>query len=147
MAREKLIVMFNKALELEHAARIQYLAHVEELKGLGCEPIIARLKEIAGDEQKHEGMWRECITMLDGSCSMKLAPTYGAKETTKILEINLKAEKEAVDFYTQIYEELKKSKAELKYQYEFLEHSVRHVLIAEQEHIFEIDTLLDKKAP
>lgn len=52
--RKELIGMLNHALELEYSARIQYLAHAEAIKGLGAEPIIERLKEIAGDEFKHE---------------------------------------------------------------------------------------------
>jgi bacterioferritin (cytochrome b1) len=53
--------MLNKALELEHAARIQYLAHAELVAGLNAEPIIERLKEIAGDEEKHEQKFRTLI--------------------------------------------------------------------------------------
>ena len=59
--KEQLIKMLNQALELEHAARIQYLAHAELVKGINAESIIGRLKEIASDEEKHEGKFRNMI--------------------------------------------------------------------------------------
>lgn len=46
-SKEQLAKMMNYALELEHAARIQYLAHAELIKGLKAEVIIKRLEEIA----------------------------------------------------------------------------------------------------
>jgi len=52
--KEHLVEMLNDALELEHAARIQYLAHAQEIIGINAEPIVARLEEIADDEKKHE---------------------------------------------------------------------------------------------
>jgi len=144
MATDNLIRMLNAGLALEHAARIQYLAHAELVKGPGAEPIIARLKEIAGDEEKHEGLFRECIAILGGEPSMKLAPVFEAKEVPQILKVNLKGEKDAIDFYNTVYEELKNCKAELKYQFEYVEHRVRHVIMDEQEHTFELETLMGK---
>lgn len=140
--RDELAMLLNKALELEHAARIQYLAHAELVDGLGCEPIIARLREIAGDEQKHEGIFRTCLAMLDAEPSMKMALTHQAKETTEILKTNLKDERDAIDFYRGIYEKLKECRAELVYEYEYIEHELRHIISEEEEHAFELRTLL-----
>ena len=73
----ELIVMLNQALEMEHAARIQYLAHAELIKGVDAEPIIARLKEIASDEGKHEGIFRDLIgNYLEGEPSMWIANLF-----------------------------------------------------------------------
>jgi bacterioferritin (cytochrome b1) len=141
--KKELINMLNHALELEHAARIQYLAHAELITGPGAEKIIARLKEIASDEQKHEEMFREVIAgYLGGEPVMTLAQTFKAKETKKILQVNLKGEKDAIDFYKQIYQKLIENKNKLQYQFETLEHVVRHVIIDEQEHIVELSLLL-----
>ncbi len=97
--KKELVGMLNKALELEYAARIQYLAHTEAINGLGAEPVIERLKEIAADEQKHEEIFRNLIcAYLGGKSSMKLAEVFEGKDTKQILEVNLKGEKEAVDF-------------------------------------------------
>ncbi len=143
--KKELIVMLNRALELEYSARIQYLAHAEAIKGLMGEGIIARLKEIAGDELKHEEMFRELIgAYLGGEPSMKLAETFKANDTKKILEVNLKGEKDAVDFYKQIYQKVIENKKSLPYEFETLEHQIRHVIIDEQEHVTELNLLLGK---
>ncbi len=141
--KEELTKMLNKALKLEHAARIQYLTHAELVKGAGAEKIIERLKEIASDEQEHEEIFRELIGgYLGGEPTMGLAETFEAKGTKEILEVNLKGEKEAVDFYKRIYKKVVENKEHLQYEYETLEHGIRHVIMDEQEHIVELSLLL-----
>lgn len=143
--KKKLVDMLNKALELEHAARIQYLAHAELIKGLGAEKIIERLKEIASDEEKHEGIFRSLIgDYLSGEPTMGIAPTHRAKETKDILQVNLKGEKDAIDFYKEIYKEVTNNKDQLPYEFERLEHDIRHVIIDEEEHVSELSLLLGK---
>ncbi|MDD5155215.1 MAG: ferritin-like domain-containing protein [Candidatus Omnitrophica bacterium] len=141
--KKELIPMLNQALELEHAARIQYLAHAELLKGINAEGVISRLKEIASDEQKHEEMFRELVgSYLGGEPTMGLAQTHRAKETKEILEVNLKGEKDAIDFYKQIYQKVTDNKKSLQYEFEALEHQIRHVIIDEEEHVVELSLLL-----
>jgi len=143
--RKKLAEMLNKALELEHAARIQYLAHAELIDGLCAEKVIERLKEIASDEQKHEGMFRDLIGgYLYAEPSMRLAETHRADEVKDILKVNLKGEKDAIDFYKQIYKTVIDNKEQLQYEFETLEHEIRHVIIDEQEHVSELILLLGK---
>jgi bacterioferritin (cytochrome b1) len=144
--KKELLSILNKALELEHAARIQYLAHAEQVDGLNAEPIIARLKEIADDEKKHEEMFREMIgSYLDGVPSMAMAETHPASTVNKILEVNLKDEKHAVDVYMGIMEKIQEMKDELKYEFFQLEHKVRHIITDEQEHITELKLLMGTK--
>ena len=141
--KEQLIKMLNQALELEHAARIQYLAHVELVKGINAEKIIERLKEIASDEEKHEGKFRNMIgNYLEGEPSMGIAQTHKAKETTQILEVNLKDEKAAIDFYKTIYKKVIENKEGLPYVFETLEHEIRHVVIEEEQHVTELSVVL-----
>jgi bacterioferritin (cytochrome b1) len=143
-SKEQLIKMLNKALELEHAARIQYLAHAELVKGLNAEGIIERLKEIASDEEKHEGKFRNMIgNYLEAEPSMGIAETHQAKELTQILKVNLKDEKTAIDFYKAIYKKIVENKDDLPYVFETLEHEVRHIIIDEQEHATELSVLLE----
>jgi bacterioferritin (cytochrome b1) len=143
--KTELIAMLNRALELEHAARIQYLAHAELINGINAEAIIERLKEIASDEGKHEEKFRELIgNYLGGEPTMNLAETHKAKDLKKILDVNLKGEKDAIDFYKQIYRKVIENKDELQYQFETLEHEIRHVIIDEQEHVTELELLLGK---
>jgi len=141
--KEELIVMLNQALKLEHAARIQYLAHAEIIDGQCAEKIIERLKEIASDELEHEEKYRTLIgAYLGGEPTMELDKTYRAKETKEILEINLKNEKEAIDFYKKIYKKILDNKDQLPYEFETLEHELRHIIIDEQEHVTELKLLL-----
>jgi bacterioferritin (cytochrome b1) len=141
---EQLIKLLNQALELEHAARIQYLAHAELVRGLNAEKIIERLKEIASDEAKHEDKFRDLIgNYLDGEPSMALSAVHRAQTLPQILEVNLKGEKEAIDFYRTIYKKIIDSKEALPYTFETLEHEVRHIILDEQEHIAELSVLLE----
>ncbi|HAX61472.1 MAG TPA: hypothetical protein DCX95_02790 [Elusimicrobia bacterium] len=141
--KKELVKMLNRALELEHAARIQYLAHAELIKGEKAEKITERLKEIASDEQKHEEKFRNLIgNYLGGEPSMSLAETHRAKSLKDILDVNLKGEKDAIDFYKQIYQKVLDSKKELQYEFETLEHEIRHVITDEQEHVVELSLLL-----
>jgi bacterioferritin (cytochrome b1) len=142
MSKEKLVELLNKGLELEHQAETQYLSHATLLVGESADSIIERLKEIAGDEHKHAEMFRDCIEILDGTPVIKMAEGHPATGTPQILKVNLKDERFAVDFYRTIVEELQKSKAELKYEYEFIEHKLRHIIIDEEEHALELRTLL-----
>ncbi|MDD5439760.1 MAG: ferritin-like domain-containing protein [Candidatus Omnitrophica bacterium] len=141
--KKELIGMLNKALELEHAARIQYLCHAELIKGLNAEKIIDRLTEIASDEEKHEKKFRNLIgNYLDGEPSMGMAPTHRASEVPEILKINRKGEKEAIDFYKEIYQKVVDAKKDLPYEFETLEHEIRHVILDEEEHVAELTVLL-----
>lgn len=143
--KKELADMLNEALKLEHAARIQYLSHAELLSGIGAEKVIERLKEIAADEKEHEEKFRELIGgYLGGEPTMDLAETHKAKGQSQILEVNLKGEKDAIDFYTQIYKKVIENKESLRYEFETLEHQIRHVIINEQEHASELSLLLGK---
>ncbi|MBU0572946.1 MAG: ferritin-like domain-containing protein [Candidatus Margulisbacteria bacterium] len=141
--KEELVKMLNRALELEHQARIQYLAHAELIKGECSEKTIERIKEIAADEEKHEAKFRSLIgAYLNGEPSMGIAETRRAKGVPEILKVNLKGEKDAIDFYKQIYQKVMDSKKELPYEFETLEHEIRHVILDEQEHVVELSQLL-----
>ena len=143
MAKEELVEMLNDALELEHAARIQYLAHAEMISGVNAEPIIARLKEIADDEKKHEEIFREMIgNYLDSIPSMCISETHCANTIDEIIKVNIDDEKHAIDVYMSILNKINEMKKELKYEYFQLEHKMRHIITEEQEHISELRILL-----
>lgn len=141
MAKQKIIEMLNHALELEHAAFAQYLSYAEIVDGLCAEPIIARLKEIAGDEKTHQDKFRTLIGMLGGVPSMKIAPTKPAKNIKQILENSLHDEKEAVDTYKVILDAVHAEKGNKGYYSFVLDHEIRHVIMDEQQHISELELL------
>lgn len=143
--KEEIVKMLNHALELEHAAQIQYLAHAELLNGPGSEPIVARLKEIAGDEIKHAATFRALIgDYLGGIPSMKVDAVHPGKNLEQILQINMDGEKEAIEYYQKILDKINASRASLPYCFLRLEHDVRHVLMDEQEHLAELKRLAGK---
>jgi len=141
--KDEIVKMLNQALELEHAARIQYLAHAELIKGTCSEKLIERIKEIASDEAKHEDKFRNLIGFyLGGVPSMGIAATHEAKDIDNILQVNLKDEKTAIDFYKKIHAKIIANKDAFTYCYEALEHEVRHIILDEQEHVGELSQLL-----
>jgi bacterioferritin (cytochrome b1) len=141
--RKEIVALLNKALEMEHQANIQYLAHAELVDGINCEPIIERLKEIAGDEAKHAEKYRSLINdYLDGTPSMGMAKTTTATTVEDILKANLRGEMEAVEYYGTIQKKIADNRASLPYSFLRLEHDVRHILMEEQEHISELRRLL-----
>ena len=142
MAKQKLIELLNKGLQLEHQARAQYLSHATLLSGESADSIAARLKEIATDEQEHEEYFRQCLEILDAAPTITMHEGHEAKDNTSILKVNLKDEKDAVDFYREIWAELKATKDELPYEYEYIEHKLRHIIIDEEEHAMELKGLL-----
>ena len=79
---------------------------------------------------------------LGGVPSMNKAESHGAKTTQEVLKVNLNDERHAVDVYTGIVEKMRKMQDELKYEYLQLEHSLRHIIMDEQEHISELKLLL-----
>lgn len=141
MTKEKIIRLLNQALELEHAAFVQYLSHAEIADGINAEPIIARLKEIATDEKDHQEKFRTLIGVLGGVPSTNFSQRHPATTIKQILEVNLKDEKTAVDTYRNILDELKKEKGQGYYDH-LLEHDIRHILMEEQKHITELELLL-----
>ncbi len=141
--KAELIEMLNLALKLEHAARIQYLAHAEQISGLNSEVIIARLRELASDEAKHEEKFRKLIaSYLGGKPCMEMAPTHPGKDIKSILNTNLRDEKYAIDFYKIIYKKVIENRDKFPYEFETLEHEIRHIILDEQEHVTELQTLI-----
>jgi bacterioferritin (cytochrome b1) len=141
---KEIIDLLNKALELEHMARVQYLSHAEIVDGLNAEPIISRLREIADDEKDHQEKFRTMIgSYLDGVPSMKISQTKKAETIPEILKINLKDEKAAIGYYKSVLEKIKANKESLPYSFLQLEHAMRHVIMDEEEHIAELRVLLE----
>jgi bacterioferritin (cytochrome b1) len=145
-AKQELIRMLNEALELEHAARIQYLSHRELSDGTQAEPLMARLKDNAEDEARHEAKFRTLIgDYLGGTPSMGIAATHPAETIDQILQTNLNDERHAVDVYKGIMAKIVQVKDHLKYEYFQLEHEIRHIIMEEEEHIAELKILLAQR--
>jgi bacterioferritin (cytochrome b1) len=125
---------------------VQYLSHAELLNGLDSEPIEARLREIAADELKHQGMLRNVIGKLLGEApSMGFAPAHKATETREMLKVNLDGEAEALEHYIKTWTMIKQEKANLPFCYAKLKHEIKHIAMDEEEHMAELKQLLGMK--
>ena len=134
MADKKLLKLLNKALAMEYQAIIQYQTHAVLIDGLESEPVVARLKELASDEEKHADMLRERIAALGGTPETKPEKVTLSDKTNPVLKINLGAEREAIAIYKKIHPMCKGNPK--------LEHEIRHILMDEMEHVEEISQLL-----
>ena len=134
MADKKLIELLNRALAMEYQAAIQYRTHAELIAGQDYEPIAARLKEIAGDEDGHAEKLRVRISMLGGVPETVPTKVTVADKIEPSLKINVNAEREAIAIYRQILPLCRGN--------EILEHAIRHILMEEQEHTEELSQLL-----
>jgi len=134
MADKKLIELLNRALMMEYQAAIQYRTHAELIAGQDYEPIAARLKDIAGDEDKHAATLRERISFLGATPAVVPTRVAVTDKIVPSLKVNLAAERDAIKIYRQIWPMCKGN--------EILEHAVRHILMEEQEHVEELSQLL-----
>ena len=69
---KKLVQLMNEGLEMEYASQIQYLTQAAITTGPYAEGLIARFKEIAGDEQEHAEILRTRIAALGGVPTTKV---------------------------------------------------------------------------
>lgn len=142
-ATNEIIELLNRAIQLEHSARIQYLSHAQIVDGLESEQIISRLMEIADDEKGHEDKFRAMVgNYLGGVPSMGISETKSAKTIKEILITNLNDEKAATDYYKEVLEKIRQNQQTLPYSFLQLEHAMRHVIMDELEHIAELRRLL-----
>jgi bacterioferritin (cytochrome b1) len=145
-SREQLIEMLNRALALEYAVIIQYRTHAELISGTGSEEIISRLREIADDETDHTARFRSMISdYLDSDPAMDVSDRHTARDRNEIFAVNIHDEKFALDFYKQIQRFIVDHKSDFPYEYERLEHEMRHIIMDEEEHVSELKQLMGSR--
>jgi bacterioferritin (cytochrome b1) len=92
--------LLQKALELEHAAFLQYLSHAEVVTGNVSPGIIEQLRDNARDEASHASILRNLLgNYLDYYPSMSVDKTHEATNFSTILKTNIKDEQTATDHY------------------------------------------------
>ena len=135
--KTKLIQLMNEGLEMEYASQIQYLTQAAITTGPYAEGLIARFKEIASDEMEHAEILRNRIAALGGTPTTKVGPIQIHKESLQAVKINLKYERETVDFYRKILNLIPHDEV-------ILYEAVEHVLQDSQEHVEELERLTGK---
>lgn len=134
---KKLLTLLNEGLEMEYASQIQYLTQAAITKGPYAEGLIARFKEIAGDEAVHADILRQRIVALGGAPTTKVGGIQVHPDSLKAVQINLKYEKDTVEFYRKV---LNLIPADHPILYEAIE----HVLEDSEEHVEELERLIGK---
>lgn len=126
----------NKMLEQEHACAIRYATHAAVVSGPYSEAVMARLKEISGDEVMHAEKLRDRILALGGVPSMQVSTKdlIAADNLDEILEINIAEEKDAISSYIKLLKNIPLENVIL-YQ------TIQEIIRDEQEHLEELEAL------
>jgi len=133
----KLIKLMNEGLGLEHASHIQYLTQAAMTTGLHSETLIARFKEIAKDEMEHAEILRQRIVALGGVPTTKVGKIEVHRDSLQAVKLNLKYERETVEFYRKLLNLIPHDEV-------ILYEAIEHIMEDSQEHVEELERLAGK---
>ena len=133
----KLITLMNEGLEMEYASQIQYLTQAAITKGPYAEGLIGRFREIASDETEHAEILRNRIAALGGVPTTKVGPIQIHKDSLQAVKINLRYERDTVEFYRKLLNLIPHDEV-------ILYEGIEHVLQDSQEHVEELERLTGK---
>ncbi len=102
MASKKLQDMLNDAIAREIQVSVQYMWQHVMVKGINAESVGGVFKGIAMAEMKHAEAIAERLDYLGGVPTTKPTPIAIGKTAKEMLEINKKAEEEAIKLYKEI---------------------------------------------
>ena len=132
--KTKILELLNEGLAMEYASYIQYVTQSAITTGPYAEPLIARFEEIAQDESEHAKILRRRIVALGGVPSTKVGEIQIHKDSLQAVKINLKYERETVEFYRKILNLIPHDEV-------ILYEAVEHILQDSQEHVEELERL------
>ena len=135
--KTKVLAMMNEGLEMEYASQIQYLTQAAITAGPYAEGLMARFKEIASDEMEHAEILRNRIAALGGTPTTKVGEIQVHKDSLQAVKINLKYEKDTVEFYRKLLNLIPHDEV-------ILYEAIEHVLQDSQEHVEELERLAGK---
>jgi len=135
--QKRLITLMNEGLEMEYASQIQYLTQAAITKGPYAESLIARFKEIASDEMEHAEILRTRIAALGGVPTTRVGDIQIHKDSLQAVKINLKYEKDTVEFYRKLLNLIPHDEV-------ILYEAIEHVLEDSQEHVEELERVAGK---
>jgi bacterioferritin len=104
MASKKLLDMLNDAIAREIQVSVQYMWQHVMIKGIHAEAIGGIFKKAAIEEMKHAEAIAERLEFLGGVPTTKPTPIEVGKGAEEMLNLNKKAEEEAIKLYRQIIE-------------------------------------------
>jgi len=138
MASEKLLEMLNEAIARELQVSIQYMWHHVMATGMRSPAVRDRLRMIAIQEMTHAERIAERLSYLGGVPTTKPAPIALGGSLREMLQADLKAEEEAIEFYRRI---IKQAIEEEDYTTKRL---FEEILGDEEEHHDEFGSLLEE---
>ena len=137
MASEKLLNMLNDAIARELQVSIQYMWQHVVAVGVHSPPVRDLLKEFAITEMKHAEAIAEQLDYLGGSPTTKPAAITVGDSLKEMLELDLKAEEDAIALYKDIIQTAT-SEGDLTTRKLFMS-----ILADEEEHHNEFGALLE----
>ncbi|HID88684.1 MAG TPA: ferritin [Anaerolineae bacterium] len=135
---ERLIEKLNQAIEREIQVSIQYMWQHVRIGGPYAASIGGIFKEIAIQEMKHAEAIAERVDYLGGVPTTKPAPITVGENWREMLELDVKAEEEAIVLYKEIIG-LAEQEGDITTARLF-----RQILMDEEEHHAEFKTLLEE---
>lgn len=102
MASKKLQDMLNDAIAREIQVSVQYMWQHVMVKGINAESVGGVFKGIAITEMKHAEAIAERLDYLGGIPTTKPTPIAIGKTAREMLQINKKAEEDAMKLYKEI---------------------------------------------
>ena len=104
MASKELIDLLNQAIARELQVAIQYMWQHVRGSGYQSIPITDEFKKIAIVEMKHAEAIAERVDYLGGVPTTEPAPITVGESLKEMLQLDIKAEEEAIELYTRIIE-------------------------------------------
>jgi bacterioferritin len=101
---DELKVMLNEAIAREIQVSIQYMWQHVEVTGVKGVAVQDKFKEVAIIEMKHAEQIAERLWYLGGTPTTKPSPIEVGKTLREFLELDTKAEVEAIEMYQKIIE-------------------------------------------
>ena len=108
MASKKLMEQLNEAIARELQVSIQYMWQHVTVRGINAEEVGGVFKEIAITEMKHAEAIAERLDYLGGKLTTKPSPILVGNTLKEMLDIDKKAEHDAIALYKEIIELAKK---------------------------------------
>ncbi|MFQ5837044.1 MAG: bacterioferritin [Candidatus Bathyarchaeia archaeon] len=102
MVSERLIELLNGAIARELQVSVQYMWQHVLAKGISSPAIGDIFKEIAITEMRHAEAVAERLAYLGGTPTTKPNPIFVGASLKEMIQNDIKAEEEAINFYKQI---------------------------------------------
>ena len=128
MASEQLLGLLNDAIAREMQVSIQYMWQHVVTVGVDGEALRDKFEEIAVSEMKHAESIAERLDYLGGVPTTKPSPIKVGDSLKEMLELDAKAEEEAIELYKKIIH-VAKDEGDVTTLYMFME-----ILADEEEH-------------